>query len=145
MSEPIINALPAATRPPREASAAPAVNANAEQVGEPAVVRSVAAARGAARAWRPIDLSKDFRIGRGKSLQAVRDVSFSLYRGAVVALVGESGSGKSTVAKLLAGQERLTSGQIKLDGKPVDVRSNARTSASTRARSSTSSRTRSAR
>jgi peptide/nickel transport system ATP-binding protein len=50
----------------------------------------------------------------------VRDVSFALYRGAVVALVGESGSGKSTVARLLAGQERLTSGEIRLDGAPVD-------------------------
>ena len=55
-------------------------------------------------------------------VHAVRDVSFNLYRGAVVALVGESGSGKSTAARLLAGQERLTSGTIKLDGKPVEVR-----------------------
>ncbi len=54
-------------------------------------------------------------------LHAVRDVSFNLYRGAVVALVGESGSGKSTVARLLAGQEHLTSGSIRLDGAPVDL------------------------
>jgi peptide/nickel transport system ATP-binding protein len=53
----------------------------------------------------------------------VRDVSFNLYQGAVIALVGESGSGKSTVAKLLAGQERPTSGQVIVDGKPIDVRS----------------------
>ena len=38
-----------------------------------------------------------------------------------MALVGESGSGKSTVARLLAGQERLTSGAIRLDGQPVDL------------------------
>ncbi len=69
-----------------------------------------------------ISVSKDFKLGRGQSLHAVRDVSFNLYRGAVVALVGESGSGKSTAARLLAGQERLTSGAIKLDGKPVEVR-----------------------
>jgi peptide/nickel transport system ATP-binding protein len=68
-----------------------------------------------------ISVSKDFRIGRGQTLHAVRDVSFNLYRGAVVALVGESGSGKSTAARLLAGQESLTSGSIKLDGKPVQV------------------------
>jgi peptide/nickel transport system ATP-binding protein len=70
-----------------------------------------------------IALSKDFQIGRGHTLHAVRDVSFNLYRGAVVALVGESGSGKSTAAKLLAGQEPLTSGTIRLDGKPVEVSS----------------------
>ena len=81
---------------------------------------SAAAARGEL-AMEAIAVSKDFKIGRGQVLHAVRDVSFSLYRGAVVALVGESGSGKSTAARLLAGQERLTSGTIKLDGKPVDV------------------------
>jgi peptide/nickel transport system ATP-binding protein len=81
---------------------------------------SAAAARGPL-AMRATSLSKDFRIGRHQTLHAVRDVSFNLYRGAVVALVGESGSGKSTAARLLAGQERLTSGVIELDGKPVKV------------------------
>ncbi len=68
-----------------------------------------------------ISVSKDFRIGRHNTLHAVREVSFNLYRSAVVALVGESGSGKTTAARLLAGQERLTAGTIRLDGKPVDV------------------------
>jgi peptide/nickel transport system ATP-binding protein len=83
---------------------------------------SAAAARGEL-AMEAIAVSKDFKIRRGQILHAVRDVSFSLYRGAVVALVGESGSGKSTAARLLAGQERLTSGTIKLAGKTVDVTS----------------------
>jgi peptide/nickel transport system ATP-binding protein len=81
---------------------------------------SAAAARGPL-AMEAISVSKDFRIGRGQTLHAVRDVSFNLYRGAVVALVGESGSGKSTAARLLAGQESLTSGSIQLDGKRVEV------------------------
>jgi peptide/nickel transport system ATP-binding protein len=68
-----------------------------------------------------ISISKDFRLGRGQILHAVRDVSFNLYSGGVVALVGESGSGKSTAARLLAGQERLTSGDIKLNGSRVRV------------------------
>jgi peptide/nickel transport system ATP-binding protein len=72
------------------------------------------------------DLNKDFRLGRGATLHAVRDVSLTLYRGAVVALVGESGSGKSTVAKLLAGQEQPTAGTITLDDQPVHVRSRRR-------------------
>ncbi|HEY2579405.1 MAG TPA: ABC transporter ATP-binding protein [Streptosporangiaceae bacterium] len=72
-------------------------------------------------AMQAISLNRDFRLGHGQVLHAVRDVSFDLYRGAVVALVGESGSGKSTVARLLAGQERLTSGSVKLHGKPTDL------------------------
>ncbi len=83
---------------------------------------SAAAERGPL-AMEAISISKDFRIGRGQTLHAVRDVSFSLYRGGVVALVGESGSGKSTAARLLAGQERLTSGRIRLNGEPVEVSS----------------------
>jgi peptide/nickel transport system ATP-binding protein len=83
---------------------------------------SAAAERGPL-AMEAISVSKDFRLGRGQTLHAVRDVSFNLYRGGVVALVGESGSGKSTAAKLLAGQERLTSGVIRLDGHQVEVSS----------------------
>jgi peptide/nickel transport system ATP-binding protein len=82
-------------------------------------VRSAAAARGPL-AMEAVSVSKDFRLAGGLVLHAVHDVSFGLYRGAVVALVGESGSGKSTAARLLAGQERLTSGEIRLDGAPVD-------------------------
>ena len=85
-------------------------------------VTSAAAARGPL-AMEAISISKDYRLGRGQIVHAVRDVSFNLYRGAVVALVGESGSGKSTAARLLAGQDSLTSGEIRLDGRPVRVSS----------------------
>ncbi|HEY1623611.1 MAG TPA: ABC transporter ATP-binding protein [Streptosporangiaceae bacterium] len=81
---------------------------------------SAAAARGPL-AVEAVSLSKDFALGRGQTVHAVRDVSFNLYSGAVVALVGESGSGKSTAARMLAGQEPLTSGTIKLGGEPVHV------------------------
>jgi peptide/nickel transport system ATP-binding protein len=74
-------------------------------------------------AMEAISISRDFSLGRGQTLRAVRDVSLSLYRGMVVALVGESGSGKSTVARLLAGQEALTSGSIRLHGQPVSLSS----------------------
>jgi oligopeptide/dipeptide ABC transporter ATP-binding protein len=74
-----------------------------------------------------VDLSKDYRLARGSRpavVSAVREVSLQLRRGAVVALVGESGSGKSTIAKLLAGQERRTGGRILLDG--IEVEPSAR-------------------
>ena len=68
-----------------------------------------------------VDLRKDYGGGRRRwVVSAVKGVSLELRRGRVVALVGESGSGKSTIAKLLAGQEKLTAGSILLDGKQID-------------------------
>ena len=68
-----------------------------------------------------VDLRKDYGARRrGQVVSAVRGVSLELRRGRVVALVGESGSGKSTIAKLLAGQEKLTGGSILLDGKEIN-------------------------
>ena len=95
MSAPIINGVPAASSlpsgtPVSDASAAPAVNADAEQVGEPAVVESVAAAQGPL-ALEAVGLGKDFKLGRGQVLHAARNVSFGLYRGAVVARLVEAG------------------------------------------------------
>ncbi len=42
-------------------------------------------------------------FGRGRTFQAVRDVSFHVDRGEIVGLVGESGCGKSTVSKAILG------------------------------------------
>ncbi len=47
---------------------------------------------------------------------ALRDLSFELPRGSMVALVGESGAGKSSVADLLIGLYEPTAGQILVDG-----------------------------
>lgn len=68
------------------------------------------------------NVCKDYRLRggwHGRTLRAVNDVSFTLEPGKTIALVGQSGSGKSTIAKLLMQLERPTSGQILLDGKPV--------------------------
>ena len=71
-------------------------------------------------ALEAVDLDKRYRLRRGVTVDAVRGVSLQLRRGQVVALVGESGSGKTTVARLLAGQERRSGGQILLDGEPIE-------------------------
>jgi peptide/nickel transport system ATP-binding protein len=70
-----------------------------------------------------VELDKQFRLGRGRKatvVSAVDHVSLELRRGRVMALVGESGSGKTTVARLLAGQESRSGGQILLDSRPIE-------------------------
>ena len=51
--------------------------------------------------------------------QAVRDASFELRAGEVLALVGENGCGKSTMVKILSGVHLPDAGEIELDGEVV--------------------------
>ena len=52
-------------------------------------------------------------------VSAVDDVSFNIQEGETFGLVGESGSGKTTVARIILGLEKATSGRVLIDG--VDV------------------------
>jgi D-xylose transport system ATP-binding protein len=54
-------------------------------------------------------------------VHAVRDVSIDLYPGEVVGLVGGNGAGKSTLTKVLSGAQRPDSGEILVNGHPVDI------------------------
>ncbi|WP_090929443.1 ABC transporter ATP-binding protein [Nonomuraea jiangxiensis] len=67
------------------------------------------------------DVTKEFRIGAfgGKSVTAVRNVSFDLGPGEVVSLIGESGSGKSTIGRMILGLNPVSGGSITFEGRPV--------------------------
>ncbi|WP_442582928.1 sugar ABC transporter ATP-binding protein [Mesorhizobium sp. ASY16-5R] len=52
---------------------------------------------------------------------AVRDISFAVAPGRVLALCGENGAGKSTLMKMLSGATLPDSGQILLDGQPARI------------------------
>ncbi|CAN5439825.1 sugar ABC transporter ATP-binding protein [soil metagenome] len=55
------------------------------------------------------------------AVRALDSVSLSLSRGEVHGLIGENGAGKSTLMKILSGLQRPTSGQIVVDGQPVQL------------------------
>ena len=63
-----------------------------------------------------------FRTQAGK-VQAVRDISFDLYKGETLAIVGESGSGKSVTSKAIIGISAANAivehGEILYDGQDL--------------------------
>lgn len=63
-------------------------------------------------------------IGLTKSFDnahpVLKDLSFSIEKGQVVVIIGPSGCGKSTFLRCLNGLEKTDSGQVLLNGKPVN-------------------------
>ncbi|MBQ6289185.1 MAG: ABC transporter ATP-binding protein [Clostridia bacterium] len=53
----------------------------------------------------------------GQSVEALKNVNFSVEEGEYVAIMGESGSGKTTLLNILAALDQATSGTVLLDGK----------------------------
>ena len=68
------------------------------------------------------NLKVSFRTDAGK-VQAVRNISFDLYKGETLAIVGESGSGKSVTSKAIMGISAVNSiyegGEILYDGQDL--------------------------
>ncbi len=52
----------------------------------------------------------------GASVEALKDVSFTVEPGEYVAIMGESGSGKTTLLNILAALDKATEGTVILDG-----------------------------
>ena len=64
-------------------------------------------------------LEKHFKLGKLRTLRAVNDVSFEIYKGEVFGLVGESGCGKSTTGRTIIRLEDATGGSVYFDGKRI--------------------------
>jgi simple sugar transport system ATP-binding protein len=57
------------------------------------------------------------------SVHALKGVDFEVRAGEVCGLVGDNGAGKSTLIKILSGVHRPDRGEIRIDGRPVEISS----------------------
>lgn len=70
-------------------------------------------------------LHRDFRLGDAV-VRAVDGIDLQVHEGEFVSVMGPSGCGKSTLLYLLAGLDRPTSGEIRLEGRRVERLSRTR-------------------
>jgi simple sugar transport system ATP-binding protein len=75
-------------------------------------------------------VASDGAVLRGENLSksfgavtALKDVSFRLEPGEVLALLGDNGAGKSTLMKILTGFHKPSSGELFMDSQPVSFQS----------------------
>ena len=64
------------------------------------------------------NISKTFRDG-DTQVQALKNISFEINNGELVAIIGKSGSGKSTLLNILGLLDKQTDGDYYIDGKKV--------------------------
>lgn len=64
-------------------------------------------------------VGKAYRAKRGKELTVLRDISFTLHEGEIVAILGRSGAGKSTFLRILAGLVPASSGTVTYRGTDI--------------------------
>lgn len=67
---------------------------------------------------RVIQLTKVLQSG-GRPLTILDAINLDIPRGEFTAILGPSGSGKSTLLALMAGLDRPTSGEVHVDGRPI--------------------------
>jgi NitT/TauT family transport system ATP-binding protein len=65
------------------------------------------------------NLDKIYKTNKGETL-ALKNVSFKTHKREFVCIIGPSGCGKSTLARILAGLESYSGGEVLLDDKPIE-------------------------
>jgi putative ABC transport system ATP-binding protein len=63
-------------------------------------------------------VSKDYRTPAG-SFRALKGIDLSIMPGEFIGVVGKSGAGKTTLANMVTGIDRLTEGEVQVDGVSV--------------------------
>lgn len=66
-----------------------------------------------------IGLSKVYRPKKGKTVNALTDLSLTISSGEIFGFLGPNGAGKSTTIKTIMGQIKASSGTVQVLGRPV--------------------------
>ena len=66
------------------------------------------------------DVKKVYQTGE-VTINALRDVNFTVEQGEFCVVVGASGAGKTTILNILGGMDTLTEGSVFLDGKEISA------------------------
>lgn len=53
-------------------------------------------------------------------VEALKDINLQVHRGEFLSIIGSSGCGKTTLLRLIGGLDRPQSGELLIDGKPID-------------------------
>ncbi|MBY4891753.1 sn-glycerol-3-phosphate ABC transporter ATP-binding protein UgpC [Rhodobacteraceae bacterium N5(2021)] len=56
----------------------------------------------------------------GGTVQVLRDINLDIEKGELIVFVGPSGCGKSTLLRMIAGLEKITGGELQIDGQVVN-------------------------
>lgn len=65
-------------------------------------------------------ITREFKIGDGSSVYALKDVNLEVNEGELVCLRGRSGSGKTTLINILGALDRQSSGNVYFNEKSID-------------------------
>lgn len=66
------------------------------------------------------NVTKEFKDGN-ETIQALKETSFEIFPGELVAIIGPSGSGKSTLLTMMGGLQRPTKGTIVFEGEDIST------------------------
>ncbi len=64
------------------------------------------------------NVSKEYKMGE-VTINALDKANFEIEKGELVVIVGPSGAGKTTALNILGGMDKLTSGNVVIDGKDI--------------------------
>jgi ribose transport system ATP-binding protein len=77
----------------------------------------------AARSGKPDAGQPKMEVRNLATATGHKDIGFKLHRGEILGLYGLVGAGRTELARALLGKDKVTGGEVVIDGKPVQIRS----------------------